>query len=102
MTQNGPAAESTLMATCPCCGDVVVTVGATRVGRGEGARPGWYAFDCPQCRRSMRVDAAEHLVSVLMCLGATEVAPPLTLDEVIQATLTLHSTDDLVALATGR
>jgi len=101
-------APSSLLATCPDCGDVVVDVVGTRVRCGPDASTCWYAFVCPSCRRPVETSAPGHLATVLLCLGATEApeiselrerpeGPPITLDDVLDLVLALD-TDDVVGL----
>ena len=104
-------APSSLLATCPGCGDVVVDVDRTTVVRAhEGKGQGWYSFRCPRCRRTVDVAAPQHLITVLVCLGAAESElslpeeleqrddPPLTMDDVLDLSLRLRETEDLVSL----
>jgi hypothetical protein len=106
---DGNGAPSSLLATCPGCGDVVVDVVETRVRRGPEAESCWYAFICPSCARRIQVTAPGHLVAVLVCLGAVEEpevpellelrdGPPLTLDDLIDLALTLDSPDAVAGL----
>jgi hypothetical protein len=110
--QGGRVQTCTLMATCRPCGDVVVSVSETLIWRSAAAGPGWYAFGCPGCGRLTKVEATTHLLAVLDCLGAVEdvfggelfgqpAGPPLTMTEVLDLTIDLHATDDLVGLALG-
>jgi len=100
---DGNGAPSSLLATCPGCGDVVVDVVETRVRRGPDESC-WYSFVCPSCARRVQVTAPGHLVAVLVCLGAVEEPEvpelleqpgglPLTLDDLIDLALTLDSPD---------
>ena len=106
---RGAPAPSSLLATCPGCGDVVVDVVGTRVRRGSDPAACWYAFVCPSCTRRVQVTAPGHLVAVLVCLGAVEEpevpelleprqGPPLTLDDLIDLALTLDSPDAVAGL----
>jgi hypothetical protein len=106
--RGGPA-PSSLLATCPGCGDVVVDVVGTRVRRGPDPATCWYAFVCPSCRRPVEIAAPGHLAAVLLCLGAKEsppleeapeerTGPPITLDDVIDLVLALEAADDVVGL----
>lgn len=128
-TPEGPEAgsqepASSLLATCPDCGDVVVNVADTVVVRGPRRIKCWYSFACPSCQQRVDVAAPGHLVRVLLCLGATEqtsraegpsarpehaprpaaeVTPerepdgPLTPDEVIDLALSLRAVTDVTA-----
>jgi predicted RNA-binding Zn-ribbon protein involved in translation (DUF1610 family) len=120
-----PEAASTLLATCPDCGDVVVDICDTVV-RGSHQVRCWYSFRCPSCGHLVDVAAPTHLARVLLCLGAVEeaggtgagyplTAPeraadrapdrapdrvpdgPLTADEVIDLALSLRAVTDVTA-----
>jgi hypothetical protein len=104
---------SSLLATCPGCGDVVVDVVGTRVLRGPDAASCRYAFLCPSCVRPVQIAAPAHLAAVLLCLGATEErqvaellerreGPPLTVDDVLDLALALGGADDVAGLAERR
>jgi hypothetical protein len=110
---GGSPAPSSLLATCPGCGDVVVDVAGTRVRRspdGSSDTAGcWYAFACPACRHQVEIAAPAHLAAVLICLGATEEphvpelleprdGPPLTFDDLLDLALALDSADDVAGL----
>jgi hypothetical protein len=107
---DGNGAPSSLLATCPGCGDVVVDVVETRVRRGPDPESCWYSFVCPSCARRVRVTAPGHLAAVLVCLGAVEEpevpelleprqGPPLTLDDLIDLALALDAPDAASTLA---
>jgi hypothetical protein len=110
--RGGPA-PSSLLATCPECGDVVVDVVGTRVRRGPDPAVCRYAFECPSCRQPVEIAAPAHLAPVLLCLGATESPEiaelreqhdlrdgrPITLDDVLDLVLALDDEDDVVGLA---
>jgi hypothetical protein len=101
---RGGHAPSSLLATCPRCGDVVVDVVGTRVRRGPDPATCRYAFVCPSCRRPVEIAAPGHLAAVLLCLGATEApeidelreahdGPPISLDDVLDLMLALERRD---------
>ena len=109
--RGGPA-PSSLLATCPGCGDVVVDVLGTRVRRGPDPAVCRYAFVCPSCRQPVEIAAPAHLAAVLLCLGATE-SPEIaelreghersgdraiTLDDVLDLVLALDEDDDVVGM----
>ena len=109
---DGNGAPSSLLATCPGCGDVVVDVVETRVRRGPDADTCWYSFVCPSCARRVQVTAPGHLAAVLVCLGAHEepevpelLEPrpggPLTLDDLIDLALALDGPDAVAGLTEG-
>ena len=106
---GGGPAPSSLLATCPGCGDVVVDVVGTRVRRGPDPAVCRYAFDCPSCRRPVEIAAPAHLAAVLLCLGATEspeipelreqhAGRAITADDVLDLVLALDGEDDVVGL----
>jgi hypothetical protein len=108
--RSGSPAPSSLLATCPGCGDVVVDVVGTRVRRAPDAGTCWYGFVCPSCARPVEIAAPGHLAAVLLCLGATEESPlaellephdgpPLTVDDVLDLALALGTVDDVAGLA---
>jgi hypothetical protein len=110
---SGSQAPSSLLATCPGCGDVVVDIVSTRVRRGPDPATCRYGFVCPSCARRVEISAPGHLAAVLLCLGAREEpqvpelleshdGPPLTLDDVIDLALALGAADDVVGLVDGR
>jgi hypothetical protein len=106
---RGAPAPSSLLATCPGCGDVVVDVVGTRVRRGPDPAVCRYGFVCPSCRQPVEIAAPAHLATVLLCLGATE-SPEIaelrevregraiTLDDVLDLVLALDDEDDVVGL----
>ena len=113
MAQDGgataPSAPPSMLATCRDCGDVVIKVQFSQVVRNRRARTGWYSFDCPMCARNVTVEAPEHLLSLLDCLGAGSVelepeTPPaprshpdaLTVDDLLALSRALAATNDLV------
>lgn len=105
---GGPAPTS-LLATCPRCGDVVVDVVGIRVRRGPDPDACRYLFGCPSCRQQVEIVAPGHLATVLLCLGATE-APeieelreehagaPITMDDVLDLVLALDGETDVVGM----
>jgi len=123
MAQDGATARSappSMLATCRECGDVVIRVQLSRVLRNRRTASGWYSFACPMCTHNVTVSAPEHLLSLLVCLGAESVelepdAPPapgsapssartsaaLTEHDLLALTRALAATDDVVAHAIG-
>jgi hypothetical protein len=103
--ESGATASSappTLLVTCDRCGDVVIEVRSAWVARWGHGR---YGFACPACRARRVVDAPEHVLGVLLHLGAHELladwstqdddpaGPPLTVDDLLDLTAQLAATD---------
>jgi hypothetical protein len=120
MAHDGATARSappSMLATCRDCGDVVIRVQLSQVRRNRRSGSGWYSFACPMCTRTVSVSAPEHLLSLLVCLGAEtiEVEPEtipaqtatstepsaLTEHDLLALTAALAATDDVVAHAIG-
>src|ERR1700755_2823703 len=117
MAHDGATARSappSMLATCRDCGDVVIRVQLSQVHRNRRSGSGWYSFACPMCTRTVSVSAPEHLLSLLVCLGAeaieeepeTPSAPTahtepsaLTEHDLLALTRALAATDDVVAHA---
>lgn len=98
--------------TCPHCGPVELTGEDVAVVSSPREGIAWYVFDCSGCVRRIAKPACDAVVAALQHAQVAqwtvpaevlerEDAPPLRVDEVLDAVLALHRASDVVALAQG-
>ncbi len=102
---------TTIKASCPSCGEVVLTPGDLTLMVCSHAQLSYYCFTCPDCTETVRKPADDHVVSLLMSGGVPATAwdipgealevkegPELTYDDLLDFALYLGTTDLLVSL----
>lgn len=105
---------TTIKASCPCCGDVVLTPAQVRLV--VCTVPGWsyYRFTCTGCREEVRKPAGDDVVRLLTSGGVVAEAwtvpaealeahdgPAIGWDDVLDFALWLDRADLLAAAAAG-
>ena len=103
---------TTIKASCPTCGDVVLTPSDVALMVCSRAELSYYAFACPSCAEQVRKPADEQIVSLLESGGIVanvwdlpaeavepRSGPRLTYDNLLDFALHLGSTDLLASLA---
>jgi predicted RNA-binding Zn-ribbon protein involved in translation (DUF1610 family) len=66
--------NSIVRATCPSCGDVVLTTGDLGLLHSDGHA--LFCFACPRCRQSVRHEVPEGIVHILHAAGVHDIEPP--------------------------
>lgn len=107
---------ASITTTCPGCGTVVLEREDLLLVVDRFAGQAWYQFDCVSCARKIVKEAPDPVVSALTfadvpaCEVPAEVyerwtdagaVPLLAADDLLDAVLTLATTDDLATLAAG-
>jgi hypothetical protein len=103
---------TTIKASCPSCGDVVLSPADVRLAVCRVPSLSYYAFVCRECLTEVRKPADDHVISLLVAGGIrpevwdvpAEVrerrpSTPMGYDELLDFVLKLGATDDLAALA---
>lgn len=106
--------STTIRATCPTCGDVVLS--AAQVVATAAPALGWnrYVFTCPTCADLVEKPADDDVIVLLVGAGVRvdvldfpaemlepKWGPPILYDDVLDFALLLSRADDLVTLASA-
>lgn len=102
-----------IKATCPICGDVIITPDEVRLVIHPDPDRTHYIFACPVCRERVAKAACEQIVTMLKRVGVVPVlivipaealeehaGRPVTWDDVLDFRAGLDGTSDLVAVLT--
>ncbi|MDQ6615612.1 MAG: hypothetical protein M3083_12935 [Actinomycetota bacterium] len=65
--------DSMVRATCPTCGDLVITIGDLGLQLDE--RQARYLFACPRCHQQVSRDVPTGMIDILRVAGAHLVGP---------------------------
>lgn len=104
---------TTIKATCPGCGEVELTAPDITLAVCPTAPRAYYSFECPHCAGTVRKDADDHIVSLLISgdvepivwdipteyLERRPEGASLTYDDLLDFALWLGMGDELARLA---
>lgn len=103
---------TTIKASCPSCGEVVLTPADLSLMVCSHSTLSYYTFACPSCASDVRKPADDHVVSLLMSGGVPATVwdvpeevlehgagPELSYDDLLDFALQLGTTDLLAAVA---
>jgi predicted RNA-binding Zn-ribbon protein involved in translation (DUF1610 family) len=104
---------TTIKATCPGCGEVELTAPDITLAVCPTSPLAYYSFLCPSCAETVRKDADDHIVSLLMSGGVDPIVwdipaeylerhdggPALSYDDLLDFALWLGMGDELARLA---
>ena len=85
--------------TCPCCGDLAVSIDRVRVRR-DAAAGDSFRFDCERCGETVDKRAVGRVADMLLAAGAEREPDrrPLTVDDVVELLADMEHDDWLERL----